>query len=407
MSALARNVLGFGRLLRTLGLAVSASQSRDAIVALAAVGVARRADVHDALRATLVSRGADRPVFDAAFDVFWRDHAARADRRHADAHGDPGGTASLQVDESRSEADVTGGPEPGRDDADDAEAPAGAIRAWSAADTLRDQDFAQATAAELEQLRGVVSSLAWNPGSRRTRRWTPGAGARIDLRRAWRDSLRSGELLRLPTRARTTRPRPLVLLADVSGSMERYSRVLLHFAYALQKAHGRVEVFLFSTRLTRVTRELARGSIDTAVTAVSHCVPDWSGGTRIGEALRTFHVRWARSVLSRRPVVLVVSDGWDRGDPDALQQEVARLQRSCHRLVWLSPLVGTADYLPLTRGLVAALPFVDDFLPARTLRHLEDLASHLNQLPDGRPLRRQRISDDGFSGTQGAARSCS
>ena len=223
----------------------------------------------------------------------------------------------------------------------------------------------------------------------RTRRWTRGRGPRIDLRRAWRDSLRSGELLRLPTRARTMRPRPLVLLADVSGSMERYSRMLLHFAYALQRARGRVEVFLFSTRLTCVTRDLTRGSVDAAVTAVSRRVPDWSGGTRIGDALRTFHVRWARSVLSRRPVVLMVSDGWDRGDPMALQQEVARLQRSCHRLIWLSPLLGTVDYRPLTRGLVAALPFVDDFLPARTLGNLEDLARHLNQLPDERPMRRQ------------------
>ena len=227
-----------------------------------------------------------------------------------------------------------------------ASGPPDAIRTWSGAETLRDQDFADVTPAELEHIRAALSALAWNPGQRRTRRWTPGRGARIDLRRAWRESLRSGELLRLPTRARTTRPRPLVLLADVSGSMERYSRMLLHFAYALQRARGRVEVFLFSTRLTCVTRELTRGSVDAAVMAVSRRVPDWSGGTRIGDALRTFHVRWARSVLSRRPVVLMVSDGWDRGDPVVLQQQVARLQRSCHRLIWLSPLLGTARLPP-------------------------------------------------------------
>jgi hypothetical protein len=387
MSALAVNLLAFGRLLRALGLEVTASQSREALTAVAAVGVARRSDVHDALRASLVSRAADLAIFDAAFTAFWRDHGAMASRQPA---GDAYDRAVEQAEIAGPEVDAAGTSEAeGHDGASDDAPPTGTIRTWSGAETLRDQDFADVTPAELDQVRAALSTLAWNPGARRTRRWTPGAGARVDLRRAWRESLRSGEVLRLPTRTRTTRPRALVLLADVSGSMERYSRMLLHFAYALQRTHGRVEVFLFSTRLTRVTRELARGSIDGAVTAVSRRVPDWSGGTRIGEALRTFHVRWARSVLSRRPVVLVVSDGWDRGDPLALRQQVARLQRSCHRLVWLSPLLGTADYQPLTRGLVAALPFVDDFLPARTLRNLEDLARHLNQLPDRRPMRRQ------------------
>lgn len=386
MSALTANLLAFGRVLRALGLDVSPTQGRDALAAVAAVGITSRTDVYHALRATLVSRAADLPVFAAAFDAFWRDHAAGPGRR---AQGDAHETVSLEAevvlpatDEDASEPETPDGD-------DEREQPPDAIRTWSGADTLRDQDFADVTPAELEHIRAALSALTWSPGERRTRRWTRGRGSRVDLRRAWRERLRSGELLRLPTRARTTRPRPLVLLADVSGSMERYSRMLLHFAYALQRARGRVDVFLFSTRLTCVTRELASGSVDAAVVAVSRRVPDWSGGTRIGDALRTFHVRWARSVLSRRPVVLVVSDGWDRGDPIALQQQVARLQRSCHRLIWLSPLLGTADYRPLTRGLVAALPFVDDFLPARTLGNLEDLARHLNHLPDQRPLRRQ------------------
>jgi uncharacterized protein with von Willebrand factor type A (vWA) domain len=387
MSSLATNLLAFGRFLRALGLDVSPSQARDALTAVAAVGVARRSDVYHALSATLVSRAADLPVFAAAFDAFWQDHGAGPARQ---APGAPHATVSLAAEVVLPEADGADAAEPEAPDSGETpERPPEAIRTWSGAETLRDQDFADVTPAELEHIRAALSALAWNPGQRRTRRWTPGRGARIDLRRAWRESLRSGELLRLPTRTRTTRPRPLVLLADVSGSMERYSRMLLHFAFALQRARGRVEVFLFSTRLTCVTRELTRGSVDAAVMAVSRRVPDWSGGTRIGDALRTFHVRWARSVLSRRPVVLMVSDGWDRGDPFVLQQQVARLQRSCHRLIWLSPLVGTVDYRPLTRGLVAALPFVDDFLPARTLGNLEDLARHLNDLPDQRPMRRQ------------------
>jgi len=391
MSSLAANLLAFGRVLRALGLDVSPSQARGALTAVAAVGVASRRDVYHALCATLVSRAADLPVFAAAFAAFWKDHGDGPGRQApGESHATVSMHAAIVLPDADADADDADPPEPDAlDSGEESEPPPDAIRTWSGAETLRDQDFADVTPGELEHIRAALSALAWNPGERRTRRWTAGRGARIDLRRAWRESLRSGELLRLPTRARTTRPRPLVLLADVSGSMERYSRMLLHFAFALQRARGRVEVFLFSTRLTCVTRELTRGSVDAAVMAVSHRVPDWSGGTRIGDALRTFHVRWARSVLSRRPVVLMVSDGWDRGDPAVLQQQVARLQRSCHRLIWLSPLLGTVDYQPLTRGLVAALPFVDDFLPARTLGNLEDLASHLNQLPDRRPVRRQ------------------
>ena len=385
MSELAANVLAFGRLLRRLGINVAADRPREALTALAAVGVDQRLDVYHALQTTLVSRAADLPTFNAAFAAFWQDHGgARADGRSASERLE---TATLQLEVTLPEPD---GPAPAEAEGDPA-ADAGDIQlqTWSLAESLRDRDFADATPTEMAAIRSALETLAWHPGERRTRRWSRGPGPRIDLRRAWRQRLRSGELWRWPTRTRTTRPRRLVLLADVSGSMERYSRMLLHFAYVLQRARGGVEVFLFSTRLTRVTRELSRGSIDAAVTAVARLVPDWSGGTRIGEALRTFHVRWARSVLSRRPVVVVVSDGWDRGDPAALRQQMARLQRSSHRLIWLTPLLGTADYRPLTRGLVAALPYVDDFLAGRTLRNLEDLAGHLNRLPERRPARRQ------------------
>jgi uncharacterized protein with von Willebrand factor type A (vWA) domain len=162
--------------------------------------------------------------------------------------------------------------------------------------------------------------------------------------------------------------------------MERYSRMLMQFAHALGQRHQRVELFLFSTQLTRITHDIRLKSADQAIAAAARRVPDWSGGTRIGEALRQFHQRWSRRVLHRGPVVLLVSDGWDRGEPSVLRDQVARLQRSCHRLIWLNPLIGTLDYEPLTRGLVAARPFVDDFLPARTLTDLAGLVSHLNEL---------------------------
>jgi uncharacterized protein with von Willebrand factor type A (vWA) domain len=162
--------------------------------------------------------------------------------------------------------------------------------------------------------------------------------------------------------------------------MERYSRLLLHFVHALGRRHRRLEAFLFSTDLTRITRELRTDRLDRAVADVGRAVGDWSGGTRIGDALRQLHQRWRRRVLHGGPVVLLVSDGWDRGDPDTLRDQMARLRRNCHRLIWLNPLIGTTDYAPLTRGLQAALPYVDDFLPARTLTNLADLAQHLNTL---------------------------
>ena len=189
-----------------------------------------------------------------------------------------------------------------------------------------------------------------------------------------------GDVVKLRRRTPRVRRRALVLLCDVSGSMERYSRMLLHFAHAVTKRRHRVEAFLFATQLTRITRQLRASRADVALAAVSRSVPDWSGGTRIGAAVREFHQRWSRRVLSGGPVVLLISDGWDRGDPGELRDQIARLQRSCHRLVWLNPLIGTADYAPLTRGLQAALPFVDDFLPVRTLNNLADLAIHLNAL---------------------------
>jgi uncharacterized protein with von Willebrand factor type A (vWA) domain len=186
--------------------------------------------------------------------------------------------------------------------------------------------------------------------------------------------------MRLPRRARRIRPRPLVLLCDVSGSMEQYSRMLLQFAHALASTHHRVEAFLFSTRLTRITAQLRQHRPDDAMAAVARSVSDWSGGTRIGETVKDFHQRWGRRALSGGAVVLLISDGWDCGEPEQLRDQIARLQRRCHRLIWLNPLIGTADYAPLTRGLQAALPFVDDFLPSRTLRNLSDLANHLNAL---------------------------
>jgi uncharacterized protein len=367
------NVLVFGRLLRALGLEVHMGRMLDVVEALQHVDLGERDEVYHACRTLLVHRHEDLAVFHRAFTTFWRvrrEPSSPGDRRATGGGEDRGGGA----DSPRQGVEMIG-------DAAAAEAAAGALRTWSDAAALAHKDFAEFTADEVAIARAALEQLRWNPGRRKTRRWVRGRGSRIDLRRAIARSVRTGgDIFTLPTRRRRVRPRPIVLLCDVSGSMERYSRMLLHFAHLLGRRHRRVEAFLFSTRLTRITTQLRTRGLDAAISDVSRAVPDWSGGTRIGDALRELHQRWRRRVLHHGPVVLLISDGWDRGDPAVLREQIARLQRSSHRVVWLNPLIGTPDYAPLTRGLQAALPYVDDFLPARTLTNLAELTTHLNTL---------------------------
>jgi uncharacterized protein with von Willebrand factor type A (vWA) domain len=375
MTRLVDNLLIFGRILRAAGFHTDAGRLADLTDALGHVDLAVREDVYHVCRALLVQRHDHIAVFDAAFAAFWREHHAQSTPQSVhETRSRESRTEVIQFEDALASGSS--------DDTDADAAPAEErVMVWSDAAALGHKDFAAFTAGELAEARAALANLVWQPGARRTRRWVRGRGARIDLRRAIAESLRSGgDLVRLPRRTRRVRSRSLVLLCDISGSMEHYSRMLLHFAHAVTQRHQRVETFLFSTSLTRVTRQLRAAGPDQALAAVSQSVAGWSGGTRIGAALKEFHQRWSRRVLNRGPVALLISDGWDRGDPAELGEQVARLQRSCHRLIWLNPLIGTADYAPLTRGLQAALPFVDDFLPVRTLSNLAQLAIHLNDL---------------------------
>jgi uncharacterized protein with von Willebrand factor type A (vWA) domain len=377
MSFFLDNLLIFGRVLRRVGIDVQPGRLVDVVGALRHVDLSSRDDVHDASRAVLVHRHEQFPIFDRAFAAFWKKHRwSELEDAPSDAPSDSARTREeillleeLALDESSDDVGVE----------DSSQRPG--VKTWSNTDVIAEKDFGVLSADELAEASKALSRLEWTPGERRTRRWARGRGARIDLRRAIGDSLRTGgEVVNLPRRTRRIHPRPLVVVCDVSGSMERYSRMLLLFAHALTLRHHRVEAFLFSTRLTRITRQLRVRRPDQAFAAVAESVPDWSGGTRIGAAVREFHKRWGRRALNGGPVVLLISDGWDRGDPEELRTQIARLQRRCHRLIWLNPLIGTTDYAPLTRGLQAALPFVDDFLPARTLSNLAELATHLNTL---------------------------
>ncbi|HEY7187663.1 MAG TPA: VWA domain-containing protein [Vicinamibacterales bacterium] len=390
-SNLQRNLLVFGRLLRRLGIDVHTGRLVDVTEALQHVDLGSRDEVYHTCRALLVYRHEDLPIFDRAFEAFWMGRGVPVGSARTEA------PANNQL--ARDEADVDAGSkelDPAYDPVDSGDVASideAAMPTWSDTAALAEKDFADFTPDEVAIARSALEQLVWTPGERRTRRWVRGRGSRVDLRRALARSLRTGgDVLTLPRRTRRTRPRSLVLLCDVSGSMERYSRMLLHFVHALSRRHRRVETFLFSTGLTRITKELRTRWLDQAADAVSRAVPDWSGGTRIGAAISEFHRRWARRVLRGGPVVLLISDGWDRGDPIELRDQVAWLQRSSHRLIWLNPLIGTVDYAPLTRGLQAALPHVDDFLPVRTLSNLADLAVHLNALASRGRLRSSELA---------------
>jgi uncharacterized protein with von Willebrand factor type A (vWA) domain len=260
------------------------------------------------------------------------------------------------------------------------------VRTYSAQEIWRIKDFAAYDADDIRQARAAIDRMTWTPGVRTARRWAASCRPR-GRRRLIRSTSGSGEPIILRVRMRRVAPRASHLLCDVSGSMEPYTRILLLFIHALAHRQRSIELFLFSTRLTRVTRQFVGRPLERALARVRDAARDWSGGTRIGDSLRAFNVAWARRVLRCGPAVLIISDGWDLGDPDLLAAEMARVRRASFRLIWLNPLAGSPGYEPLTRGMRAALPFVDDFLSVRNMASLESLATHLETLP---PRNRRR-----------------
>ncbi len=376
------HVLRFGRLLRTMGVDVSLSQMIDLVEALRFVPITERRDFYYTARALLVTRREDIPVFDQAFALFWRmagegDVPADASRTHLRRARLPTQDISAQVGEG-----------------DDDTLLVEHFMTYSPLEVLRHKDFAEMTWEEIQEAKRAIAALEWKLGMRRTRRYRRAPKGRLHLRRILRDNLRyGGEPVCLAYRTRVCQPRPLVVLCDISGSMERYTRMLLHFVHAL--SHGlkevNVEAFVFGTRLTRITHHLRHRDVDESLDEVSRAVEDWAGGTRIGEAIKTFNFHWARRVLGRGAVVLIISDGWDRGNVDLLRREMARLQRSAYRLIWLNPLLGSENYQPIQQGMSAALPYVDDFLPVHNLASLEQLAEVLSSIGQTRPERKQRV----------------
>jgi uncharacterized protein with von Willebrand factor type A (vWA) domain len=388
VSFLLHNLLHFERLLHDLELDVHAGRMPDVAGALEHVDIGRRSDFFFTLQALLIHRQQDLAAFEEAFRVFWRLPPGEWSSNDLRALGEQRRFGTPQVNAAGGEA---GSPDalPMLREPIERVAP----MTGGAREVSRVKDFADFTEQELQQAQAMLASLTWDLGIRRTLRWHAARGAVPDLRKIVRRNLgHGGEWIALPTRDRKSKRRPLVLICDVSGSMDRYARMLLHFIHGLAGGPDRVEAFLFSTRLTRVTRELARRGASKTLHKLPGRIPGWGGGTQIGEALRAFNVGWSRRVLAHGPVVLVISDGWDCGEPDLLRREMRRLRRSCYRLIWLNPLLGSPEYQPLTRGMRAALPFVDDFLPVHNLASLEVLAEHLNRLPPRRAVRPGRVS---------------
>lgn len=385
--------VGFGRALRVSGLSIDIGAEIDFARALEIVDVGRRDEVKAAGAAIFVRRRDDRPAYDAVFDRYWKGGFGLSDaggptaERPSDAETSESAgpsEAPLPGDERQVGADEqTGIPVPvdgEAGDAEDSDLQMVSPDAFSKAEVLRHRDFDRMTSAELRDAERLVDLLEPRLELRRTRRHELHRhGRRLAPRTMFRRNLATGgDLVSWIWQRPVKRPRPIVVLCDISGSMERHSRLLLRFVQALASVSTvKTESFVFGTRLTRVTRLLKDRNRDRALARVADSVVDWAGGTRIGESFRDFNQRWARRTLRSSGVVIVVSDGWDRGDPRLVATETARLRRNCHRLVWLNPLAGTPGYQPLAAGMKAAYPYIDDFLAAGTVASLERLGEIL------------------------------
>jgi uncharacterized protein with von Willebrand factor type A (vWA) domain len=362
--------------LRERDLAVTPAEVIDALETARAIDIADRSELKLALRSVLTTRPEDLPVFDLSFDEFWRGRALEGGDDHFTTREAPrleqGPGRQLQS-HFRSEA-VEMLPPPDVD-----RSPAAPVS--SPVEVLAQRNFAEFQVGELADIRRAVGLLARKLATRTSRRYRAARfGRQVDLRRTFRRNVQyGGTVVELARRRRKIRKQRLVLICDVSRSMEMYSTFLLQFIYALHDVLGRVESFVFSTRLTRVTDYFSHGSIDVALEQVARDAPDWAGGTRIGDSLHAFNVRWARNVLRPHTIVLILSDGLDSGHWSVLEREMAELEKRAERVIWLNPLLGDTSYRPNARGMRVALPHVSVFASAHNLASLRELGAQLTR----------------------------
>jgi uncharacterized protein len=383
----ATNIMHFARVLRAAGLPVGPGKVLDAIRAVEAVGIGRRADFYWTLHAVFVNRRDQRVLFDQAFHIFWRKPDLLEKMMQLMLPQIETGAPPPADEVARRVAEALA-PEkqPGQgeapEDAEPEEVELDATLSFSAKEILQHKDFEQMSADEVAQARALIRGmqLPIKPVPTRRFRRDPG-GWRVDLRRTLRQSLRGGGgIIDLARKRRIRRNPPLVVLCDVSGSMERYSRMLLHFMHAVTNDRDRVHSFVFGTRLTNITRQLRSRDVDVALKKVGDLVEDWSGGTRIGHCLHEFNRIWSRRVLSQGAVVLLITDGLDRDAGEGLELEMERLHKSCRRLIWLNPLLRFEGYAPIATGAKAIIRHVDDFRPVHNLESLGQLTAALGRL---------------------------
>ncbi len=372
------NVVVFGRLLRRAGLPVSADQNLTFARALTWIDIGNRDQVFSAARSCYVTRSEDLTLFSLLFERYWHPQTSSSTAGRAQAPIAPRYDLKKQRQFSLVHymAARAGSNDPKIDVAD-------RTGTYSQEEIVHRKGFADMTPDELESVRELIEGLRWQAALRRTRRRVSDPrGRRIHLRRIIRDAARfDGTPIRLWYQSRKIKQRPIVLIADISGSMEKYSRLVLQFFYGLTHSLHRVESFVFGTRLSRITNELRLRNIDRALYQAGQEVFDWAGGTRIGDSLSAFNREWGRRVLRRGAIVVVVSDGWERGDVETLSREMRHLHHRCHRLIWLNPHLGHDSYQPLVEGMAAAIPYVDDFLPIHNFQSIEALARRLGALP--------------------------
>ncbi len=410
------NLLLFCRILREMGLDANPTRTIDLLRSVEFIGLNRKDDFHDAAKAIMLRRNEEDPMFEYVFQMFWRrwrnpeeqdnqplydlppevwgDQKPPPQSPKAPPPDDKPPEAKPNQVMEKEESVIKQLAEDGGEDGEGDDSDTDKQQTYSAADVLKSKDFQDFTTDEMAEAKRLMAELRWSLPYHKSRRMQPARhGRRLDARRVVRKSLKYGGVpIELAWRDRKMKPRPLVLICDISGSMDLYSRLLLQFMHSMESGLKYVETFVFGTRLTRVTHELKNRNVDDAMLHVSKIVKDWSGGTKIGESLETFNLKWARRVMGHGAVVIIISDGWDRGSVDTLRREMARLQRLSFRLIWLNPLLGLPDYQPLTVGIQAALDYVDDFLPAHNFRSLEQLSELLASIQDStRAERRQSL----------------
>ena len=383
------NLLQFGRLLRISGFPISSSRILELVEGLAYIDISNRGDFYNTSRAFLLCDYQKSRLFDLAFDLFWnqlitaRSDSVKVPRNyslisHEDdslegIHNPLFKDRGVNSAEGNQLAHSPDGIEP--------------LRVFSPDEVLYRKDFSDYGADDFERARVFIQQIVWKLKQKKSRRRIKSVkqSSYLDFPVTFRNNMRyGGEFVEFYWKRRKMKPRPVTVICDISGSMESYSRIFLHFVYGLVQNSNQVDAFVFGTRLTRLTQALRKNSVKDVLAGLSGLIQDWSGGTRIGESIRTFNYQWSRRTLGHDSIVILISDGWDRGDVVLLRREIRRLSESVYKLIWLNPLSGSADYQPLVQGMQAVLPFIDIFLPLNNLANLEQVARRVASVADSR-----------------------